>query len=161
MLSSHLYLRPSLTEASARGVRCEPEDPGCQAFSSTTWSSNFYVERRPAAKSRSASRERRHEVRPSITSLSVSWQGTLRERQSLHFFCIISAPELSGYLDTKFWQVLLLQATYSDAAIKHAVAALGASHEHRLRKRAMRNNSETNELQPLLSGSATKLLRTS
>jgi hypothetical protein len=61
---------------------------------------------------------------------------------------MISAPELSGFLDTKFWQQLLPQATYLDPAIRHAVAAIGASHEYALRKQASRFNAETDGLLP-------------
>jgi hypothetical protein len=80
--------------------------------------------------------------------MNVSWQGTLREKESLHFYCVISAPELSGFLDTKFWQQLLPQATHWDEGIKHAVAAIGASHEYALRRQASRLNSETDGLLP-------------
>ena len=42
--------------------------------------------------------------------------------------------------------MLLLQTTHSDHAIKHAVAAIGASHEHQLRKQAARDNADTDGL---------------
>ena len=58
----------------------------------------------------------------------------------------ISGPELSGFLDTKFWQQLLPQATHLDPAIKHAVAAIGACHEWALRKQVSRLNAETDGL---------------
>lgn len=83
-----------------------------------------------------------------MRSIGQTWDGTLKERQSLHFFSIISAPELSGLLDCRFWQMMLLQAAQSDDAIKHAVAAIGASHEHQLRRQASRHNAETDSLQP-------------
>ena len=84
----------------------------------------------------------------SILTVDYSWEGTRRERQSLHFFSVISAPELSGLLDTQFWQRLVLQAAQSEDAIKHTVAAIGASHELQLRRQASRNNAETDGLQP-------------
>lgn len=77
----------------------------------------------------------------------------------MHFFCVISAPELSGYLDVEFWQRLLPQATQLDSAIKHAVAALGASHEHQLRKQAARHNSETDGLHPFALRQCNKAIK--
>ena len=96
---------------------------------------------------------------PRINSLDFSWDGTLREKQSLHFFCVISAPELSGFLDTKFWQTLLPQASQLDQAIKHAVAALGASHEHQLRMQASRLNAETDGLHPFALRQCNKAIK--
>ena len=99
------------------------------------------------------------EYSPGVQSLDITWDGTLREKQSLHFYCVISAPELSGYLDIKFWQRLLPQATQLDQAIKHAVAAIGASHEHQLRKQASRHNSETDGLHPFAIRQCNKAIK--
>ena len=139
-----LVIRTGCLSCRAREVRCDPSNPDCQRNSSTKWVSNRAMTRRRTSKTNPIIWNT--EVGPSITSLEFTWEGTLRERQSLHFFCVISAPELSGLLDAKFWQMLLLQATLSDEAIKHAVAAIGASHEHLLRKQASRINAETDGL---------------
>lgn len=53
---------------------------------------------------------------------------------------------MAGYLDFSFWSEVLLQATHDDPAIKHAVAAIGASHEHKLRQQAAKFNLETDGL---------------
>lgn len=38
-------------------------------------------------------------------------------------------PQLSELFDSSFWERALLQATYHSAALGHAVAALGSTHE--------------------------------
>ena len=100
-----------------------------------------------------------HAIRAARASVSVVWEGTLRERQSLHFFCVITAPELSGYLDGSFWRYLVLQASQHDAAIRHAVAAIGASHEYLLRKQAYRYNAETDALHPFALRQCNKAIK--
>lgn len=87
-----------------------------------------------------------YRLSPPTALVSFDWQGTYQERQSLHFFSIVSAPELAGYADIPFWQEGLLQSTFMDDAVKHIVAAIGASHEWSLRKQASRSNTETDRL---------------
>lgn len=82
----------------------------------------------------------------STRSLTVGWEGTQREQRCLYFFSTISAPELAGYMDFAFWSEVLLQATHDDPAIRHAVAAIGASHEYKLRKQVAKFNLETEGL---------------
>ncbi|KAK3051287.1 hypothetical protein LTR09_007683 [Extremus antarcticus] len=119
----------------SRGIRCDPSNAHCKQYSSTTWGTNRLVKYAcPAA------------TPYPTASLSISWTGTRREKQSLHFFSTYTAPELAGWLDTTFWQYRVLQTSQHDPAIRHVIAALGASHEHRLRKQAARENLETGEL---------------
>lgn len=49
-------------------------------------------------------------------------------------------------MDFAFWQEVLLQTTHDDPAIKHAVAAIGAAHEYKLRRQAAKFNLETDGL---------------
>lgn len=132
----------------SQNIKCDPTNPKCKRFVSTTWSSNRSLEHRSRSKPEAALPSWLIEGKTNIRSLDQTWHGTLKERQSLHFFSIISAPELSGLLDSQFWQMMLLQAAQSDDAIKHAVAAIGASHEHQLRRQASRINAETDGLRP-------------
>lgn len=105
------------------------------------WNSNKSSEHRY-----SRSTTRGYDSVQTFTYLVHTWEGTQRERQSLHFFCLFSAPEFAGSLDSEFWQVRLPQATLRDPAIMHAVAAIGAAHEYQLRKQAARDNAKTSEL---------------
>lgn len=139
-----LAIRTGCLKCRSEGLKCDPNNQHCRLYSSTKWSSN-----RSLIRPQSTSNCQAAEILTlKITRFNPTWKGTLREKESLHFFCVISAPELSGFLDTKFWQQLLPQATHLDHAIKHAVVALGASHEYKLRKQASRLNSETDGLLP-------------
>lgn len=139
-----LVIRTGCLACRARGVRCDPNNGGCQRSTSTEWRSNRSLVQKgqrtdlPDAKSAAASLR--------TMRMHLAWEGTSRERQSLHFFSIITAPELSGLLDARFWQLLILQATLADQAIFHAVAAIGAIHEHRHRKQTSQASAETNGL---------------
>ena len=142
-----LVVRTGCLSCRSNGIPCDLNNQQCQQYSSTKWRSNRSLVRHQHASSYQSANSS-NEQRLGIIQLDRTWPGTLREKESLHFFSVISAPELSGFLDTKFWQQLLLQATHSDDAIKHAVAALGASHEYALRRQASRLNTETDGLRP-------------
>lgn len=132
LLSTTAKLRAS----SAQGIRCSPKNPRCQRHISTRWTTNLLVKDGRAA------------CRPSPTAnIAITWQGTRREKQSLHFFRTITAPELSGFLDAQLWQHLIPRAMQHDPALTHITAALGASYECQLRKQARRQTSETDELE--------------
>ncbi|TAQ91397.1 hypothetical protein B7494_g353 [Chlorociboria aeruginascens] len=54
---------------------------------------------------------------------------TDQERRCFDYFRHRAAPELSGSFESPFWNQLLLQASYHEPAILHAVLALGSAHE--------------------------------
>ncbi len=127
---------------SAQGVRCDPKKTICGRFTSTEWQTNQDV----LIAKRSITKLVRTADQPLMSRITTTWNGTVREKHSLHFFCTISAYELSGYLDRTLWLRLLPRATHFDAAIKHIIAAIGASHEVQLRKQANRLTTEIVEL---------------
>ncbi|KAK4234803.1 hypothetical protein C8A03DRAFT_18363 [Achaetomium macrosporum] len=51
------------------------------------------------------------------------------ERRAFHFFQHVTAPCLSGDLDSAFWRVLVLQISQSEPAVRHAVLAVSSLHE--------------------------------
>lgn len=68
------------------------------------------------------------------TSLTVfrpdtTWRRSWRERHSLNFFVNFSAPQMSGFFDSTFWQKMVIQTSYYEPAILHAITAIGALHE--------------------------------
>ena len=145
-LQKRLVIRTGCLACRAQVVRCDPSNQQCQRNSSTDWASNRNQARHPAHNH--GDPDFRTTSSLIILSLNKSWSDSLREQESLHFYCVITVKELSGFLNTQFWQRLLPQATHSDTAIKHAVAASGASHEYALRRQASRNSAETNGLLP-------------
>jgi hypothetical protein len=51
---------------------------------------------------------------------------------SIQFFIHHNAPQLARYLESPFWQQILLQSGIQLPAVKHAIAAIGALHERLL-----------------------------
>lgn len=55
--------------------------------------------------------------------------GSSQERRAFHYFVSNTVAELSGFYTSSFWERLILQASSSDAALRHAVVAIGTLHE--------------------------------
>jgi hypothetical protein len=119
--------RTTLTTLSAKGVPCDPKNPDCQRAISDDWNLNhdedddetsngLYL---PTLESTSLSL-----VRP-----DVKWRRSWRERHSLNFFVNFSAPQMAGFFDSSFWQRMVVQTSYHEPAIRHAITAIGAYHE--------------------------------
>ncbi|KAK3691228.1 hypothetical protein LTR37_018760 [Vermiconidia calcicola] len=71
---------------------------------------------------------------PDSTSLTLfrpdtKWRRSWRERHSLNFFVNFSAPQMAGFFDSAFWQRMVIQTSYHEPAILHAITAIGALHE--------------------------------
>jgi hypothetical protein len=62
--------------------------------------------------------------RPDLT-----WRRNWRERHSLNFFVNFTAPQMAGFFDSTFWQRMVIQTSYHEPAILHAITAIGALHE--------------------------------
>ena len=60
---------------------------------------------------------------------NVGWRRNWRERHSLNFFVNFSAPQMAGFFDSTFWQRMVIQTSYHEPAILHAITAIGALHE--------------------------------
>lgn len=52
------------------------------------------------------------------------------ERRAFDFFHHHTVKTLAGLFDPSFWTRLVMQATFHETAIRHAVCALGALHEY-------------------------------
>ncbi|KAK5114461.1 hypothetical protein LTR62_002396 [Meristemomyces frigidus] len=61
--------------------------------------------------------------RPNIT-----WRRNWRERHSLNFF-VTDVTIIAGFFDSTFWQKIVIQTSYHEPAILHAITAIGALHE--------------------------------
>ncbi|KAK3302243.1 uncharacterized protein B0T15DRAFT_403256 [Chaetomium strumarium] len=59
------------------------------------------------------------------------------ERRAFHFFQHVTAPCLSGDLDSAFWRVLVLQISQSEPAVKHAILAVSSLHESMIQAATM------------------------
>lgn len=59
----------------------------------------------------------------------LKWRRNWRERHSLNFFVNFSAPQMAGFFDSTFWQRMVIQTSYHEPSILHAITAIGALHE--------------------------------
>ncbi|KAI9827641.1 MAG: hypothetical protein M1819_006930 [Sarea resinae] len=65
-----------------------------------------------------------------ILSLNPSFDrsGSEKERRYLDFFRNRTVPEFLQYYDSSFWNRVVLQASHSEPAVRHALVALGSLH---------------------------------
>lgn len=114
-----------------QGKACDPRDPQCKRTMSDDWSI-----KRSMTSSDEDSKDRDtveamtlHSYRPDLR-----WRRNWRERQSLNFFVNFSAPQMAGFFDSAFWQRVVIQTSYHEPAILHAITAIGALHEAMLQR---------------------------
>lgn len=62
--------------------------------------------------------------------ISTHIPGNTEEKRGFHYFLQNTAPELSGYYDSSFWESLILAASAQEPSLRHAVIAIGALHEN-------------------------------
>ncbi|KAK5749608.1 hypothetical protein LTS12_020318 [Elasticomyces elasticus] len=108
-----------------KGIPCDSRNPSCKRALSTDWNLNYAkdtnesseLDQTPEGMALSA-------YRPSTT-----WRRNWRERHSLNFFVNFTAPQMAGFFDSTFWQRMVIQTSYHEPAILHAITAIGALHE--------------------------------
>lgn len=69
--------------------------------------------------------------------------GTAEERRGFEFFRSCTVPHLSGF-DSSLWHQLILQVSHHEAAIRHAVIALGALHQRFMHEQSSALRSKQN-----------------
>jgi len=111
-----------------RGQPCDPRDPYCRLALSDDWNLNH------AKTGNDWDDESGALLTPESMALSIyrpntKWKRNWRERHSLNFFVNFSAPQMAGFFDSSFWQRMVIQASYHEPAILHAITAIGALHE--------------------------------
>ena len=107
-----------------KGIPCDPNNPECKKALSTDWNMNY---------------DGASDIASTTHSLSVfrpdtAWRRSWRERHSLNFFVNFSAPQMAGFFDSDFWNRLVIQTSYHEPAILHAITAIGALHESILQR---------------------------
>ncbi|KAL8789341.1 MAG: hypothetical protein Q9195_006868 [Heterodermia aff. obscurata] len=55
--------------------------------------------------------------------------GDEQEKRAFHFFRERTIPGLCGFFDSEIWERLVLQTTFREPALRHAIFALGSLHE--------------------------------
>ncbi|KAK3117484.1 hypothetical protein LTR53_001084 [Teratosphaeriaceae sp. CCFEE 6253] len=73
-------------------------------------------------------------------TLSLDTTSDALERRTFDFFRLKTAPCVSGYFNDPVWERLVLQYSYSEPTVRHAVNAVGALHEERFLRNTASNN---------------------
>ncbi|KAE9381930.1 hypothetical protein N431DRAFT_551928 [Stipitochalara longipes BDJ] len=103
-----------------RRIKCDETRPHCVRCTSTGRKCDGYGSRSPTA------------ILPDsgLTALSIKpFPSQTPESRSIDFFRTCTLPNISLHFGSPGWTRLVLQASYSEPAIQHAVIALGALHE--------------------------------
>lgn len=107
-----------------KGLKCDPSNPGCKRAMSDDWALN--------AGTRSGEDDDNALFHPESLTVfrpDMKWRRSWRERHCLNFFVNFSAPQMAGFFDSAFWQRMVIQTSYHEPAIRHAITAIGALHE--------------------------------
>lgn len=56
-------------------------------------------------------------------------EGDEQEKRTFHFFRTRTVPGLCGFFGSDIWERLVLQTTFQEPALRHAIIALGSLHE--------------------------------
>ena len=113
-----------LTLFRMKGLKCDPSNPGCKRAMSDDWALN--------AGTRSGDDDDNAIFYPDSLTVfrpDMKWRRSWRERHCLNFFVNFSAPQMAGFFDSAFWQRMVIQTSYHEPAIRHAITAIGALHE--------------------------------
>jgi hypothetical protein len=124
-----------------RRVKCDEGSPSCRRCSSTGRICDGYAV--PASSKTSPPPpldntaislvQSSKPARPCGLSVYSDDFGSNPEQRSFHFFCVNTAPQLTGLFESSFWDRFVLQAAHYEPAVRHAAIALGALHENTMR----------------------------
>ena len=64
-----------------------------------------------------------------VQNVSICIPGSAEEKRGFNYFLNKTAPELSGYYDSSFWEILLPQASMAEPALRHTIVGIGSLHE--------------------------------
>ncbi|KAK2754020.1 hypothetical protein FQN54_007189 [Arachnomyces sp. PD_36] len=115
-----------------RHVKCDEVKPACGQCTSTARKCDGYnneSQRQLRQKLTDSSHTRR---RISPDSRLVLVPGTREEREYIHLFCTQTSKSLSGFFQSDLWLYYLPQLSQSEPAVRHAVAAVSATHKRLL-----------------------------
>ena len=113
-----------------RRIKCDEAKPHCRRCTSTGRSCDGYA--------MSDDKAAPFQDDPALSVASnpsapwnplLNYPGTPLEHRYLVFFQRETAPILSGYFDSYFWNGLLLQVGHSEPTIQHAMMAVASIHE--------------------------------
>jgi len=104
-------------------VKCDEAKPACRRCTSTGRKCDGYI------KDILSSNSLTSQSLILVQRLSTSVPGNASEKRSFSYYLENTGPELSGYYDSSFWEMLLLQAAIVEPALKHAIIGIASLHE--------------------------------
>lgn len=107
-----------------RHVKCDETWPACFRCASTGRKCDGYRNKPP-----SSGRESPASGLWTGSVISLLPQADRNDFRYIQFFHLRGAPALTGYYDSTFWSELLLQASFTDAAVRHALVAVSCTFE--------------------------------
>ncbi|KAK3944425.1 putative transcriptional regulatory protein [Diplogelasinospora grovesii] len=105
-----------------RRVKCDETHPECLRCTSTRRICDGYSQV-PLLRLSSS-------VGVPATVMTGPFNACARSRRSFAFFTQRTCPQLAGFFGSDFWERLVLQSAHHESAIRHAIVAIGALHEH-------------------------------
>jgi hypothetical protein len=126
-------LRPRVNRA--RRVKCDETRPICQRCQKANYECDGFDRPTPLPLTPSPKSSRLVPLLPRTASFNILRGpaiGVPGEDLELRYFQLFqnqAAPELSAPFNSQFWTRLVLQESYSEPAIRHAVVAVGALHK--------------------------------
>lgn len=82
--------------------------------------------------------------------------GTREEREHIHLFCTQTSKSLSGFFHSDLWLYYLPQLSQSEPAVRHAVAAVSATHKRLLGSSA---TTDDGQVEPFVLEQYNKAIR--
>ena len=96
-----------------RRIKCDEGKPVCTRCSSTGRTCEGY----------------QHLIALPLNTVQINILTNKKELRSYQYFRERTSSELSSYYDRVFWNRIVLQTSYSNLALNHVIAAIGALHE--------------------------------
>jgi len=127
-----LILSPNptvLTRVRVRHIKCDEQKPSCYNCLKSSRQCDGYSTGGYRIEEASVKIVHWKPTALALHRLSVDLAGEQEERRAFHFFRSYSVRAMQGYFDSEFWSRLVLQASYTEPTIRHAVIALGSLHE--------------------------------
>ncbi|KAL9619619.1 MAG: hypothetical protein Q9160_005806 [Pyrenula sp. 1 TL-2023] len=130
------HSKKGCTTCRQRHIKCDESRPACFRCTSTGRQCDYgFLDR--SSRSRTGSPDavnligRSTSTPPVPSIIGLLPQGNRDDFRYIQFFHLRSAPALLGYYegDQPFWSKLLLQASFTDAAVRHAVVAVSFTFE--------------------------------
>ncbi|TVY82505.1 Beauvericin cluster-specific repressor BEA4 [Lachnellula suecica] len=115
-----------------RRVKCDEAKPACRRCASTGRKCDGYAQDVTISSPDSGGSP---DTLALIQQITTRVQGSAQEKRGFHYFLTETAPELSGFYTTGFWEYLILQTSAVEPSLRHSVIAIGALHEEFSQKR--------------------------